>query len=489
LIREGRLGRGFDSDVARYTSSLEFDKALFEYDVVGSMAHCLMLHEKGIVEKDTAVKILGALVELLKKGSSALRLEPEVEDIHMAIEEYLFREIGDDAGRLHTARSRNDQVATDLRMWVREEINQTVQDILRLCRTILSRASEHVETLFPGYTHLQRAQTSTLAHLLIAHCDSFLRDATRLEEAYIRTNMSPLGAAAMVTSSFPVDREMTAKLLGFDGLVENSADAVSSRDFMLESMAALAILMTHLSRLCEELILWSSQEFAFVELRDEHASTSSIMPQKKNPDPVELVRARAGRVLGSLTASLALQKGLPLTYNRDLQELSPLLSEAFRVCGSSLLVMEKVLRGLRINSSRAADACREGYLTATELADYLVKEKNVPFRQAHAIVARCVEIAARGGGKITSDLVMKSARKTGVELSLDPGEVERVLDPSNAVESKIGIGGPSKVEVERMLASRMDAVREKAAALSRRKNLIKRARRRLCGRVDRILEV
>ncbi len=489
MIREGRLGRGFDSDVARFTSSLGFDKTLFEYDVLGSMAHCLMLYEKGIVEKDAAAKILGSLVGLLKKGILALRLEPEVEDIHMAVEEYLFREIGDDAGRLHTARSRNDQVATDLRLWVRDEINQTIQSILRLCRTLVAMASEHVETLFPGYTHLQRAQATTLAHLIIAHCDSFLRDAARLEEAYKRTNLSPLGAAAMATSSFPVDREMTAKLLGFEGLVENSADAVSARDFMVESAAGVAILMANLSRLCEELIVWSSQEFAFVELMDEHASTSSIMPQKKNPDPVELVRARSGRVLGCLTASLALQKGLPLTYNRDFQELSPLLAEAFRVCNSSLNVMEKVMRGLKINSPKAAEACRVGYLTATELAEYLVKEKSMPFRQAHGIVARSVETAAKEGIEITRELVMKSARETGAELSLSPGEVERVLDPLNAVRSKVGLGGPAREEVERMLASRREIIKEKTIALTRRNNLIKRSRRRLCGRVDRILEV
>lgn len=489
MIREGRLGKNFDPDVARFTSSLKFDEALFEHDVIGSIAHCLMLYEKKIIDKETAVKILGSLVELLKKGGSVLRLNPEIEDIHMAIEDYLFKEIGDDAGRLHTARSRNDQVATDLRLWAREELNQTVYHLLGLCRSILALASENASTLFPGYTHLQRAQVTTLGHLLLAHCDTFLRDVTRLEEAYARTNVNPLGAAAMATSSFPVDRKTTTKLLGFDGLIENSADAVSSRDFIHESLAAIAILMTHLSRLCEELIMWSSGEFGFVELKNRHASTSSVMPQKKNPDPLELIRAKTGKAIGNLTAALALQKGLPLTYNRDLQELSPLLAEAFTICNSSLRITGKVLEGLKINFSRTFDACKKGYLTATELAEYLVKEENISFRKAHNIVARSVNLALRGNTEITGKLVMKAAQKEGVKLSLRPDDIEEILDPTNAVESKKGTGGPSSEEVERMLASRMVMIKEKTDTLNKRNKAIMRARKRLCERVDRILEV
>jgi argininosuccinate lyase len=407
----------------------------------------------------------------------------------MAIEEHLLREIGEDAGRLHTARSRNDQIATDLRLWAREEINQTIYNLLNLCRSVLTLAKEHAETLFPGYTHLQRAQVITLGHLLLAHCDSFLRDAARLEQAYVRTNKNPLGAAAMATSSFPVDRELTTKLLGFEGMIENSADAVSSRDFIHETLAAIAILMTNLSRLCEELIIWSSTEFAFVELKDQHASTSSIMPQKKNPDPIELVRAKTGKAIGNLTASLALQKSLPLTYNRDLQELSPLLAEAFVVCNSSLKVMTKVLKGLRINTALTTKACKKGYLTATELAEYLVRKKNIPFRKAHKIVGRSVDLALKADSEITGELVTKAAHDEGIELSLNPGEVEDILEPLHAVESKKGAGGPSKGEVNRMLISRESMIKEKIDALNNRKETIKRARKRLCERVDHILEV
>lgn len=489
MIREGRLGKDFDPDIARFTSSIEFDEALFEYDILGSMAHCLMLHDKEIIEKETAVKILGTLVELLKKGISVLELDPDTEDVHMAIEEYLFREIGGDAGRLHTARSRNDQVATDLRLWAREEINQTLAQLLDLCKSIIAIASDHAETLFPGYTHLQRAQVTTLGHLLIAHCDSFLRDVERLEGAYERANKNPLGAAAMATSSFLVDRNLTTRLLGFNGLIENSADAVSSRDFIHESLAAIAIMMTNLSRLSEELILWSSTEFAFVELQDQHASTSSIMPQKKNPDPIELVRGKTGKAIGNLAASLALQKALPLTYNRDLQELSPLLAESFLVSKGSLMIIKKVLNGLRINSSRTTEACRKGFLTATELAEYLVREKDIPFRRAHKIVGRSVGLALRNDTDITGDLVKEAAREEGVSLSLSQGEIERVLDPRNAVDSKDVTGGPSKEEVNRMLVSRRELINEKISALNKRRRFIKRARKRLCERVDRVLEV
>jgi argininosuccinate lyase len=488
LIREGRLGREFDQELARFTSSLTFDEALFEYDVIGSLAHCVMLYESRIIDRETAAKTLSSLVELLKKGIDVLRLDPEAEDVHMAIEEHLFRVLGEDAGRLHTARSRNDQVVTDLRLWAREEINRTIQYLLELCRNLLDLASENASTLFPGYTHLQRAQITTLAHLLLAHCDSFLRDVERLEGAYGRTNLNPLGSAAMATSSFPVDRELTTRLLGFEGLLENSADAVSSRDFIHETLAALAIVMTNLSRLCEEIILWSSAEFAFVELKNQHACTSSIMPQKKNPDPLELVRAKTGRAIGNLTASLALQKALPLTYNRDLQELSPLLADSFATCCSSLRVTGKAIKGLIIHSSRALEACKKGYLTATELAEYLVQEKNIPFRKAHKLVGRSVGLALKKGTEITREVLNKAAEEEGVELVLGPAEIEEVLKPMKAVENKRVRGGPSRIEVEKMLTSRKNLIKEKTARLEQRKKSIKKSFKRLCNGVDRILE-
>lgn len=488
MIREGRLGKDFDPDIARFTSSLNFDKKLFEYDVIGSLAHCVMLYENGIIDRDSAVDILAGLVELLKKGISALELNPEAEDVHMAIEGYLHKKIGDEAGRLHTARSRNDQVATDLRLWVRDEVNMTIRAALELCRAIVDIAADNATTLFPGYTHLQRAQVTTLGHLLIAHCDSFFRDVERLEETYNRINRNPLGAAALATSSFPVDRELTAELLGFEGIMENSADAVSSRDFIHESQAALSILMTNLSRLCEELILWSSSEFAFVELNDKHASTSSIMPQKKNPDPLEVIRAKSARVIGNLTASLSLQKSLPLTYNRDLQELSPLLADSFATCRNSLRIMANILRGLTVNRERAFEACRRGNLTSTDLVEHLVR-KGIPFRKAHKIVGRCVAISLKEKKEINGELVSSVAEKEGVSLDFGPDEVESILRPERSVEVKNVIGGPAWKEVERMLILRRETIKEKMKNLKNRENAIKKARKRLCESVDRILEV
>jgi argininosuccinate lyase len=488
MIREGRLGRNYDAEVARFTSSLKFDETLFEYDVLGSIAHCVMLHEKGIISREAASKVLGCLVELLEEGIALLKLGPEVEDIHLAIEEYLFSRIGEDAGRLHTGRSRNDQVATALRLWAREELNQTTVNLLGLCEALVDLGSKNASTLFPGYTHLQRAQATTLGHLLLAHCDSFLRDVERLEGAYDRTNLSPLGAGALATSSFPLDRELTAKLLGFRGLIENSADAVSARDFIHESLAALAVLMANLSRLCEELILWCTAEFGFAELKDEHASTSSIMPQKKNPDALELVRAKTCRVIGNLASALALQKALPLTYNRDLQELSPLLADSFNACNNSIRIVSKLLRGLSINASRASEACRKGYITATELAEFLVREKKLPFRKAHGIVGRAVQLAIAEKKQLDKEIVERAAEEMGIALKLKAGKIKSVLSPGKAVDIKRVTGGPSKAEISRMLKARKEHIRIKTKALEEREKNLKKAKKRLCGRVDRILE-
>lgn len=488
MIREGRLGKGYDEDVAGFTSSLKFDEALFEYDVLESMGHCVMLYGRGIISKDAASKILGCLAELLEEGISLLKLDPKVEDIHMAIEEYLLIRIGEDGGRLHTARSRNDQVATALRLWAREEINQTILNLLEFCKTLINLSSSNASTLFPGYTHLQRAQPTTLGHHMLAHCDAYLRDLERLEGAYERTNLSPLGAGALATSSFPIDRESVAELLGFKGLIENSMDAVSSRDFIHETLAALALLMVNLSRLCEELILWSTSEFGYVELSDEYASTSSIMPQKKNPDVLELVRARTGRVIGNLASALVLQKGLPLAYNRDLQELSPLLADSFDTCNSCLRVVNKVIGSLKVKASRALEACGQDYITATELADFLVREKGVPFRTAHRIVGRAVQLAIAEKKKLNENLLEEAAKQVGESgTKLEAGKIKNILSPMNAVNSKRVTGGPATVEVSRMLKAREEHIAVKMKALEDREKALKQARKRLCEKVDKIL--
>lgn len=489
MMREGRLGRGYDEEVAKYTSSLEFDKRLFEYDILGSMAHAVMLYERGIISRKTAANILKGLEELIEEGFECLSLDPRVEDVHMAVEEHLLSRVGEEAGMLHIARSRNDQVACDLRMWVRDGLKETIINALKLCRGLVEQAARNSTTLFPGYTHLQRAQPTTLGHHFLAHCDSLLRDVARLKGAYERTNLSPLGAGALATSSFNIDRKMTAEFLGFDGLLENSADAVSSRDFILETLATLSIMMVNLSRLVEELILWSSAEFGFVELADEFSSTSSIMPQKKNPDALEIMRARVGKITGALASAMAVQKALPLTYNRDLQELSPLLEDAFTNANSSLGIMGKHLSSLKVNSTRAAKACEEGFTIATDLADLLVKKQGISFRTAHRIVGRAVQLAHKDGKPLDKGLLERAAKETGSpKISLKEEEIFAALSAKKAVEARKVTGGPSPQEVERMIRAREKFVEGELKEIEGRSNKVKKAKKHLCEKVDGLLD-
>ncbi|MEE9474869.1 MAG: argininosuccinate lyase, partial [Candidatus Hydrothermarchaeaceae archaeon] len=359
MIRKGRLGSAFDADVASYSSSLEFDKNIASYDILGDMAHTIMLYESKIIKKTEAKKILSGLLKIYK-DSDQLRFGPQTEDIHMAVETKLIKNIGNVGGKLHTARSRNDQVVLDLRMWERDEIFEVSRLLISLKSTLLKLCKGHTETVLPGYTHMQRAQPTTLAHHLLSYVDAFMRDSDRLSDAYPRINLSPLGACAFASTSFPVDTKKTAGLLGFDGVMENTMDAVGSRDFITEMLSCLAIIEANVSRLASELILWSTIEFGFIELGDEFASTSSIMPQKKNPDVLEIMRARASRVSGNLVAGLSMVRGLSNSYNRDFQELSPLLYDSLKITKESLFVLEKIVKTMRVNKGRMAKACDEG---------------------------------------------------------------------------------------------------------------------------------
>jgi argininosuccinate lyase len=375
-------------------------------------------------------------------------------------------------------------------MWVRDAISETMINALKLCQELAGLAAKNITTIFPGYTHLQRAQPTTLGHHLLAHCDSLLRDVERLDGAYERTNLSPLGAGALATSSFPIDRELTAKYLGFDGLLENSMDAVSSRDFILETLAALSIMMVDVSRLVEELILWSTAEFGLIELPDEYSSTSSIMPQKKNPDVLEIMRAKGGRVSGNLVSALAIQKSLPLTYNRDLQELSPLLEDSLFIANSSLVILRKILSGIKVNAARADEACEGSFITATDLADLLVREAGMSFREAHRIVGRAVQLAIINNKPLDRGMLDKAARETGgSKITLKEKDIMAVLSARKAVESRKVTGGPSPSEVKRMIKAREKALKEEMKRVEGRLKKIKKAKKRLCGKVDRLLEV
>ncbi len=432
---------------ASFTSSLEFDRRIFEADLQCNMAHTTMLKEQDIISPEDADKILGALQKLEAEGVDALDLDPSVEDIHMAVENYVTHEIGEVAGFMHTAKSRNDQVATDLRLVLKYEVEEIQDDLLRFIGVILDMADNHRETVMVGYTHLQHAQPTTFAHHLLSYANAIKRDYQRLKDAYQRIDMSPLGSAALTTTSFKIDREMTQKLLGFGSVMDNSIDAVSSRDFMAETVFSLALLGSTLTKICEEMILWSTYEFGMVEISDEFSSTSSIMPQKKNPDVAEIARAKTATLYGELMAILTILKALPQSYNRDLQEVTPHLWNAVDTAHSMLNITREMLSSIDFKKERALKLAKANFSTATELADLMVKEKRMPFRLAHQIVGRTVTTALENGlepEEIDSKILDKiSEEVTGESLDLDDELVRKALDPSEVIKTRKVVGGPS----------------------------------------------
>lgn len=451
-LRSGRLKTPMNNEAAEYTSSLEFDKVIFEADIKCNFAHTLMLKEEKIIDEEIANKILGALDKLKNEGYDKLVFDSSVEDIHMAIENYVTDLIGSDAGFMHTAKSRNDQVATDIRLVLRSKIIEIQISILEFIEGLVQLAGEHLETVMIGYTHLQHAQPITIAHHLMAHAQSLKRDYERLEDSYKRVNLNPLGSAAMTTTSFPINRELTTKLLGFDSYLENSMDGVSSRDFISETVFDLTTLMTTLSKICEELILWSTYEFGIVEIDDEYSSTSSIMPQKKNPDVAELARAKSAIVSGELITILTILKAIPYTYNRDLQEITPHAWNAIKVSQDTLSIVTKMLLSVKFNKSRCAELAGSNFATATDLADIIVREKAIPFRTAHKIVGRIVNSATSEGLKekdINSEYVDKIAIELGFnELKLSNDLISQALNPLENIKMRTVPGGPSPKMVE-----------------------------------------
>ena len=440
----GRFDEDPDAVALAFSASVGVDKRLGPQDVRGSIAHVTMLGEQGILPKEDVARIVEGLRVIGGEiDRDALAWDVAREDVHMNIEATLTDRIGPVGGKLHTGRSRNDQVATDMRLWVREACDGTMARIDRMLAVLAVRARGTVSVLMPGYTHMQRAQPVRLAHHLLAWAEMLDRDRGRLFDARKRLNESPLGCAALAGTTYPLDREATAKALGFDRAMRNSLDATGDRDFLVEVVAALACCAVHLSRISEELVLWSSQEFGFIEMSDAFTTGSSIMPQKKNPDMAELVRGKTGRVIGDLVTLLVLLKGLPLAYNRDLQEDKPPVFDAFDTVDASLDVLTGAIATAGFREDRMRAALREGFLDATEVADFLAA-RGVPFRDAHHVTGRLVAHCA-AHGKVLTELTLEEFKR---EHEIFDESLYAALDMETAVERRDLPGGPARARVE-----------------------------------------
>ncbi|MBP0964363.1 MAG: argininosuccinate lyase [Oscillospiraceae bacterium] len=392
----GRFSKEVDSKVNDFNSSISFDGRMYRQDIKGSMAHAEMLGKQGIIDIHESEKIIAGLKSILEDiDSGKIMLDPNAEDIHMFVEQELTNRLGDTGKRLHTARSRNDQVALDIRLYLKDEIDEILPMVKELMKTVCDIAEKNLDTVMCGYTHLQRAQPITLAHHLMAYANMLSRDVDRLKDTRKRMDRCPLGSGALASTTYPIDRKLTADLLGFEDITQNSLDGVSDRDFCIELASALSILMMHLSRFSEEIILWCSWEFKFIELDDAYATGSSIMPQKKNPDITELIRGKTGRVYGDLNTLLTMMKGLPLAYNKDMQEDKEAIFDAIDTVKLCIGTFIPMLATMRVNKENMRAAAAKGFINATDCADYLVK-KGLPFRDAYKItgtlVARCIEL-------------------------------------------------------------------------------------------------
>ncbi len=440
----GRFNEPVAELVKKYTASVGFDYRLAPYDIQGSIAHAQMLSEQSIITQQDFVAIEKGLKEIaaeIEAGQFEWLLD--LEDVHLNIEKRLTDKIGDAGKRLHTGRSRNDQVATDVRLWLRATADQVIAGLDKLQNSLLDLAEAHYDTVMPGFTHLQVAQPVTFGHHLMAYVEMLKRDAARFADCRKRINRLPLGAAALAGTSYPIDRERVASLLGFDGVCENSLDAVSDRDFAIEFTFASSLVMMHLSRLSEELILWSSPRFAFIDIADRFCTGSSIMPQKKNPDVPELVRGKTGRVYGHLTGLLTLMKGQPLAYNKDNQEDKEPLFDTADTLLVTLEIYADMMRGITVNKDNMRQAASEGFATATDLADYLVK-KGMPFRDAHEVVALAVRHAVDQNVDL-SDLPLATLQKFAAEITED---VYAVLTLEGSLQSRNHIGGTAPAQVK-----------------------------------------
>ena len=443
----GRFTRGTASSVEAFTASIDVDARLYRHDIRGSIAHAKMLARQRIIPASDARRIVRGL-QIVKReiDSGKFVFSQADEDIHMNIERRLTELIGAAGGKLHTARSRNDQVALDMRLYLRDEVKNVIDELKVLQRQLALAAKKNLDVIMPGYTHLQRAQPVLLAHHLLAYVDMFERDCGRFADGFGRINVLPLGSGALAGTTFPIDRGYVAKLLGFPRVSKNSIDAVSDRDFLLEFLAAASILFVHLSRLAEELVLWSSQEFGFIELPDGYCTGSSMMPQKKNPDVPELIRGKTGRVFGHLHSLLTIMKGLPLAYNRDLQEDKIPLFDTVDTVKASLKIMGEVIAGMKVRRARMLAAVKDGYMNATDLADYLV-ERSVPFRAAHEVAGKVVQYCVTENKRI-EELSMAELKRFSSKFGKN---VYRYISAEAVVGRRRALGGTAKGNVLRRL--------------------------------------
>ena len=444
----GRFSEPVSELVKRFTASVTFDQRLAEVDILGSLAHARMLTKVGVLTAKDLAAIEGGMETIaaeIRAGSFDWSIDRE--DVHMNIEARLTALIGDAGKRLHTGRSRNDQVATDIRLWLRGEIDVIIELLRRTQLALVTLAEEHADTVMPGFTHMQVAQPVTFGHHLMAYVEMLSRDESRMADCRRRLNRLPLGAAALAGTTFPIDREFVARELGFDGVCENSLDAVSDRDFAIEFVAAGALVMTHLSRFCEEIIIWMNPNFAFIDLADRFCTGSSIMPQKKNPDVAELIRGKTGRVNGALIALLTLMKAQPLTYNKDNQEDKEPLFDTVDTVRDCLTLLADMAGGIAVKKANMAAAVKRGFATATDLADYLVK-KGLPFRDAHEAVARAVK-AAESAGKDLAELPLATLQAFS---PLVDNDVFAVLTPEGSLASRNHIGGTAPAQVRAAVA-------------------------------------
>ncbi|WP_010251682.1 argininosuccinate lyase [Acetivibrio cellulolyticus] len=442
----GRFEKSTDKSVDDFNSSIRFDSRMYKQDILGSIAHAKMLGKCKIISQEDSDLIQATLKEILKDiENGQVEFEIDAEDIHMNIEKILITRIGDVGKRLHTGRSRNDQVALDIRMYLKDEVIEIKKILVSLENTLMDISEKNLDVILPGYTHLQRAQPITLAHHMMAYFQMFKRDLCRLDDCYKRINVMPLGSGALASTTYPLDRHMVADELGFDDITENSLDGVSDRDFAIELASCLSIIMMHLSRFSEELIMWSSHEFAFVEMDDAYSTGSSIMPQKKNPDVAELVRGKTGRVYGSLIGLLTVMKSLPLAYNKDMQEDKESIFDSVDTVKLCLPVFTNMIATMKVRRENMYKAAQGGFTNATDIADYLVK-KGIPFRNAHEIIGKMV-LYCIGNNKAIDELTMEEFKGFSDLIGED---VYKEISLETCVSGRNLPGGPAK---ERVLAA------------------------------------
>lgn len=443
----GRFQKSTDKKVDDFNSSIRFDKRMYKQDIEGSIAHASMLGKQGVISREDSEKIVAELKNILKDiDDGKIEFEIDAEDIHMNVEKILTERIGEAGKRLHTGRSRNDQVALDLRMYLMSETQEISDMLIGAMQTLTNLAKEHTDTIMPGYTHLQKAQPITLAHHIMAYFEMFRRDFSRLCDCRRRMNVMPLGSGAMAATTYNLDRQSVADALGFDGITMNSLDGVSDRDFVIELAGALSLIMMHLSRFCEELILWSSHEFSFVEMDDAYSTGSSIMPQKKNPDVAELIRGKTGRVYGHLMGLLTTMKGLPLAYNKDMQEDKEPIFDAVDTVKLCLPVFCDMISSMKVNKNVMLRGAKGGFTNATDAADYLVK-KGLPFREAHAVVGQMVFYAIERNMSL-DELSMEEFKKFSEIIEQD---IYDAISMQTCVNDRKIIGGPAKATVEKAI--------------------------------------